>query len=252
MIFRRKTDPVSADSPDEPVDELADGELADAELADDEPADGETADEAAAAALTDDELRDEWLDLDLSRDWREDGPFDIAEVDLDADDVTRVDLGALIVTPQDGFKLQLVVDRKTQVTTTLIAAADDAALHVQVLAAPASSGYTAEVREQILAAAEAAGHAAELAAGPFGTEIRRRVTVSGDGGQEGVAPLRDWLVEGPRWLLHAELRGRAALDTAARGPAAELEEFFRNLVVRRGEAAIVPGAPVPLRPPGRS
>jgi hypothetical protein len=56
-------------------------------------------------------------------------------------------------------------------------------------------------------------------------------------------------VPGPRWLLHAQLGGRAALDTAGQGSAAELEEFFRNLIVRRGDEALVPGAAVTLRPP---
>jgi hypothetical protein len=202
--------------------------------------------------FAEDELQDEWLELDLSRDWREDGPFDIEEVDLDADEVNRVDLGALIVTPQPGLKIQLAVDAKAKTATTLIvAAAADALLQLRVLAAPASRGYTAEVRATLEEEATAAGGTSTLAEGPFGTELRRIVKVAAPDGSTGSAPLRDWLVEGPRWLLHAQLGGRAALDVNAQGPAAELEEFFRNLVVRRGAEAIVPGNPVSLRPPGQ-
>lgn len=42
---------------------------------------------------------DEWEQLDESRDWRADGPFDISEVDLDADDVQRLDFDSLVLTP---------------------------------------------------------------------------------------------------------------------------------------------------------
>lgn len=44
------------------------------------------------------ELAEQWQAWDASFD-RDEGPFDIEEVDLDADDVTRVDLGAVVVTP---------------------------------------------------------------------------------------------------------------------------------------------------------
>ncbi|MEE3553429.1 hypothetical protein QO159_30390, partial [Pseudomonas aeruginosa] len=36
---------------------------------------------------------------------REDGPFDIDEVDLDADDVERIDFGSLIVTPFENMQM---------------------------------------------------------------------------------------------------------------------------------------------------
>ena len=52
---------------------------------------------------------------------REEGPFDISEVDLDDDDVARLDFGALVATPFPGMQLQLQVNREAntgQATTT--------------------------------------------------------------------------------------------------------------------------------------
>jgi hypothetical protein len=195
------------------------------------------------------EPADEWELLDLSTDWRGDGPFDIDEVDFDADDIARVDLGALIVTPEPGLKIQLVVDQKTKSADTLIVAAGQSQLQVTVLAAPGSEGFTAEWRERVTEETVAGGGQVTPVAGPFGTELRRVVAATDAEGKTTRTPVRDWLVQGPRWLLHARLLGEAAQDTEGRGPAAELEEFFRNLIVRRGEVALVPGNPVPLRPP---
>jgi len=49
-----------------------------------------------------------------SQDWREEGPFDIDEVDLEADGVPRLDLGALIVTPEDDMQIQIIADAATR------------------------------------------------------------------------------------------------------------------------------------------
>jgi len=192
---------------------------------------------------------DEWAALDASRDWREDGPFDITEVDLAADDVERIDVGAVIVTPEPGLRIQLVVDQATQQSDTLLVAGEGFALQLNVLAAPAESGYMAEWRERVVEETTGSGGSVALAEGPFGTELRRLVPVTDQAGQTSQLPVRDWLVEGPRWLLHVRLTGQAADDTAGRGPAAQLEEFCRNLIIRRDETARVPGTPVPLRPP---
>ena len=229
MIFRRRSAPTA--SPESPAS----------------PAAASPPRGAGSAGPTD----DEWLALDLSRDWREDGPFDISEVDLDADTVERIDLGALIVTPEPGLKVQLVVDQKTQAADTLLVAGQGFALQLNLLAAPGNPAYVAEWRQRLLDETAAAEGGVTLAEGPFGTELRRTLPVTDANGKASQLELRDWLIAGPRWLLHIRLLGQAATDTAARGPAAQLEEFCRNLIVRRDEVARVPGSPVPLRLPER-
>jgi hypothetical protein len=245
VIFRRRSDsptspltPESAGSPDdsepwEETDPL-------------DPADQVESDSPVSPV----EYEDEWAELDASQDWRQDGPFDVHEIDLDADEVDRIDLGALIVTPEPGMGLQLVVDPAVgQATMLRVVAAADAAMEVRLLAAPVKPGFTAEVRRRLIEQTTAEKGRHQLLAGPFGTEIRRVVKMAQEDGSETNRQVRDWLVAGPRWLLQARLLGRAAADTKAKGPAAELEEFFRNLIVRRGESAQVPGSPIALTPP---
>jgi hypothetical protein len=248
VIFRRRrsdspTSPISPTSAVSP-DELEDDDRYDeADLAEADPDELGSADWPV-------EYEDEWAELDASRDWREDGPFDVQEIDLDVDEVDRIDLGALIVTPEPGMGLQLVVDPAVgQATTLRVVAAADATMEVRLLAAPAKPGFAAELRRRLIEQTEAEKGRHQLLAGPFGTEIRRVVKVAQEDGSEASRQVRDWLVAGPRWVLQARLLGRAAADTKAKGPAAELEEFFRNLIVRRGESAQVPGSAIGLTPP---
>jgi len=190
---------------------------------------------------------DKWQVLDASRDWREDGPFDIAEVDLDADDIERLDFGSLVVTPFDGIKLQMQVNQASDKVQSLLVIDGKSAIEVALFAAPAHSSMLPEVREQMQKATDDAGGTMQLVKGPLGTEVRRRLTPEG----EKVAQAsRAWLVQGPRWLLRGVVMGpAAAVDGIGTGEAQMLFEFFCNLVVRRGDSPMVPGEVISLEQP---
>ncbi|PIE98946.1 MAG: hypothetical protein CR979_03555, partial [Propionibacterium sp.] len=96
MIFGRKNKPVP--EAEEELEELP----SDADQSNDPPAD-----------------LDVWGEFDL-KDWREDGPFDISEVDLDADDVERLDLGSVVVTPFNGMQMQLQADEETKKVSAIL------------------------------------------------------------------------------------------------------------------------------------
>ena len=255
MIFGRKKQQASPTEPDpaEFADELDDEELED----DTDDSEEETdADDVASEDAVDfddedeevDEEADEWIAFDESEDWREDGPFDIAEVDLEADDVPRLDLGALILTPEEGMQIQIVADAASGDGLALVLTLEGAAMQVEVKAAPQSGGFAAEVRDDIIEETLSAGGSAERKKGPYGTELRRVVPVDSDG-DDSFAPLRDWLVEGPRWLLVARLMGEAAIDLNGDGASRPFDEAFRNLIVRRGDEPMAPGQTVPLKVP---
>lgn len=249
MIFRRKptSEPDSPDTPDEVLDEEAPADEADEEAeADDETSDEESEAEEEAEPAEDVEDVDPWATLDASRDWRDDGPFDIDEVDLDDDQVQRLDLGALIVTPAEGLQLQLVADPETGQGMALVALSGQSAIQVTLLAAPSSPGFAADLRDDMIAETTQVGGSSQLAEGPFGTELRRVVPATDAEGNQGMAPLRDWFAQGPRWLLNARLMGPAALDTSESGEIEVLDDFFRNLVVRREDGAMVPGQVIGL------
>lgn len=245
MIFGRKKPQASPAEPDpEDVTEVEDEELDDEDLADEESNDHDL-----DADYDDvDEEDDEWLVYDESEDWRVEGPYDVDEVDLEVDDVPRLDLGALIVTPEEGMQIQIIADAESGNGLALVLSLGSAAMQVEVKAAPQSSGFAAEIRGDIIEETLSVGGSAERAKGPYGTELRRVVPVESDG-EEAFAPMRDWLVQGPRWLLLARLMGDAAIDVAGDGASLPFDEAFRNLIVRRGDEPMAPGQTVPLKVP---
>jgi hypothetical protein len=193
---------------------------------------------------------DKWEQVDESRDWREDGPFDISEVDLDADEVERLDFGALVVTPFNGMKLQVQVNNRDQSVQTLLVSYKGSALEVALFAAPGSkTNFVAETRGIMLANAAENHVKAELATGPLGVEIRQQVPVTRPDGRTITQSIRTWLVQGPRWLLRGVLMGVAGKDEGLGEATEMLYEFFCNLVVNRPATALAPGSVVALTPP---
>lgn len=229
-------------------EDLDDDELDDDDDLDDDDLDDEEDDDEDEADEEDDEPEepaDEWATLDASKDWRDDGPFDFDEVDLELDDedIPRIDFGSLILTPSPDMQLQLQVDQASGEVQTALAMMGGSGLEVALFAAPTSGGLARQVRHEMLDAAREAGGNGDFAEGPFGTEVRRVIPVKTDDGQEGLHISRTWLVEGPRWLLRGVLMGEAALvdDPEHEGKDAELIEFFKNVVVRRGDTPKPPG-----------
>ena len=227
-----------ASATDEPSDELTSGGT------------GESATGASRAGPT------AAADLDVaaldSKDWRTDGPFDIEEVDLDADteeDPPRIDLGSMVLTALPGAELRLQVAEETQQIVSAMLVTGDSALELGAYAAPRSGGLWGELRDEMIEAATEAGGSAALIEGPFGVELRRLLPVSTPDGEQGYQPSRMWVVEGPRWLLRGILYGQAALEDGVESPVAELLAAFRHVVVRRGDEAMAPGDLLPLRMP---
>jgi hypothetical protein len=187
-----------------------------------------------------------------ARDWRENGPFDIDEVDLEADtedDPPRIDLGSMVLTGFEGAELRLQVAEETQQIVSAMLVKGDSALELGAYAAPRSGGLWAELRDEIIESATEAGGSAALVEGPFGVELRRLLPVSTPDGEQGYQPSRMWVVEGPRWLLRGIVYGQAALEDGLDSPVAELVAAFRAVVVRRGDEAMAPGDLLPLRLP---
>ncbi len=219
-----------------------------------EDTDVATADDAGAGDATSeaDEAMEkaeaQWLAWDEAFD-REEGPFDIAEVDLDADDVQRLDLGPLIVTPFEGMSLQLQVN-KQQVPQALLVQDGKSGIEVAVFGAPSRSAYIPEVRREMIAATRSVqGMRMTIRKGPFGTEILRAVPVQDANGNVGMQITRTWFAEGPSWVVRGVVFGKAALEPDDEDATIAIEEFFANLVVRRGDAPVAPGAVIPFKLP---
>lgn len=273
MIFGRRKKAREAE--DEAVDEPTTSARPDAEAgADDDAAEDTdaTTDRAVDAAAADETgPADDALDtaaLDATE-WRTDGPFEVselgdAELDLEAADAPRIDLGSIVVTPVPGSELRLQVNEAQEIVSAMLVlpvhgpatngaepeVVASSALELAAYAAPRSGGLWAELRDEISEAAVGSGGSAELAAGPFGVELRRLLPVTTPTGEQGYQPSRMWVAEGPRWLLRGIVYGQAAITDDDEDPAvAAVLAAFRDVVVRRGDEAMAPGDLLPMSMP---
>lgn len=267
MIFkrgRRKRDEAT-----EAAAEEADGTAVNAEAAEvaEVAGAGDPGDETDEAGHQDGD-QDAELDLEAldALEWRDEGPWDISEVDdvEGSEDQPRIDLGSIIITGTPGTELRLQVAEETQQIVSAMLVMNlgldhgdgrppqvvSSALELGAYAAPRSGGLWAELREEIAAAATEAGGSASYAEGPFGVELRRLIPVTTPDGSEGYQPSRMWVAEGPRWLLRGIVYGQAAVEEGwETSPVAEVLEAFRAVVVRRGDEAMAPGDLLPLAMP---
>ena len=286
MIFGRKkkarsvedeADPTTGAAPVDEADET--GEAAGSDVAavpaDQTDADEATTDQAGtgesgsgepgAGPEADDALDTAALD---ATEWRTDGPFEVSELSSDddepADDQPRIDLGSIIVSPVPGSELRLQVNEAQDIVSAMLVlpvtapatngaqpeVVGSSALELSAYAAPRSGGLWAELRDEISEAATSAGGSAELAAGPFGVELRRLLPVTTPDGEQGYQPSRMWVAEGPRWLLRGIVYGQAAIESDDDDPAvAAVLAAFRDVVVRRGDEAMAPGDLLPMTMP---
>ena len=213
-----------------------------------EATDEEKVDETAEDEEREKSDEEKWAEIDEDFD-RDEGPLDIEEVDLDQDDVQRIDLGALVVTPFEGMQLQLQVDEAKQQVQSFLVGDGASAMEVALFAGPRRTSMLAEIRDEIAAASEKEGGEVTLLEGPFGVELRRRQPVTDPQGRQGIHVSRTWLVGGPGWVLRGIVFGRAALEPDDEDAVIALLECFGNLVVRRGTAPAVPGGLIPLSVP---
>lgn len=217
-------------------------------LEDEEPIQAQQAEQVAPELPVVDPDDERWVALD-EQDWREDGPFDVDEVDLDADEVDRLDFGALVMTPFDGMQLQLQVDEQTQQVQAALVMHGNSALEVAVFGAPSSSPMAGDIRREMVEVTQQQGGDVQLAEGPFGTEIRRVIPLQNEEGETMYHVSRTWFAQGPRWLLRGVLMGEAGMNEGVDGPTEVLLEFFRNIVVRRDDQPRVPGDLIPMEIP---
>lgn len=168
------------------------------------------------------------------------GPYDADE--LPDDGVERVDLGSLLIAPEEGRELRMQVDETSGNVQSVMLAGSDGAVELRAFAAPRNGDLWTEVRPQIAADTVKRGGKATEREGRFGTELLCEVKVQR---QEGVAtqPSRIVGINGPRWLLRATLLGRPAMDP---DNAADWEDVITRVAVQRGAHALPVGEPLPL------
>ena len=170
------------------------------------------------------------------------GPYDVDEAP--ADEIARIDLGALRIPLIDGLEVRLDLNEETGEPTQLVLADGESMLQLGVFAAPRTAGIWDEVRAEIAESLQGAGGTAEEVEGVLGVELAASVP-TGDP-SVAFAPARFIGVDRPRWFLRGLLSGPAAIDSES---ATRLELALRGTVVVRGKDAMPIRDPLPLRLP---
>jgi hypothetical protein len=169
------------------------------------------------------------------------GPFDID--DLPDDGVQRVDLGSLLIAPEEGRELRLQVDESTQAVQAVLLAGQDGALELRAFAAPRNGDLWTEVRPQLAADLARRGGTATERQGRFGTELVCQLSVQTSDGRAANQASRIVGINGPRWMLRGTFLGRPATEPDS---AAAWEETLTKVVIRRGDHAMPAGDPLPV------
>ena len=173
------------------------------------------------------------------------GPFDVDDL---ADEIPRMDLGALLLPAAEGVELRIQVDEKSGGVQSVLLAGEEGAVEVRAFAAPRGGDLWGEVRPRLAADFAQRGGTATETEGRFGPEVHGRLTVKTPDGRTGTQVSRIIGVNGPRWMLRATLLGKPAVEPEAAGP---WEDLVAAIAVRRGSQAMPSGAEltVTLPPP---
>ena len=169
------------------------------------------------------------------------GPFDVD--DLPVDDLERVDLGSLLIAPEEGRELRLQVDEATGEVQAVLVAGEDGAVELRAFAAPRHGDLWSEVRPQIAEDMRRQGGEVTEREGRFGPELVCRMEVEVGDGTKAVQPSRIIGVNGGRWLLRATLLGRPAMDVEG---SQDWEDTITRVAVRRGTGAMPVGDVLPV------
>ncbi|UPK73250.1 DUF3710 domain-containing protein [Nocardioidaceae bacterium SCSIO 66511] len=174
---------------------------------------------------------------------RTEGPWDVDEVTIDADDGAYVDLGGLIVKGREGLEVQIPSDPKSGNPAAVVFVNKEAALELRAFAAKRSGGLWEDVRSDIAGEAARLKGECEVVDGRHGPELHLQVPAKTPEGADAVQPSRIVGVEGPRWFLRGTFYGKAAVQPDDDGP---LESAFRDVVVRRGDGPMAPRDALPI------
>lgn len=175
------------------------------------------------------------------------GPYDAD--DLPDDGVERIDLGSLLVAPQEGRELRLQVDESSGTVQAVLLAGTDGMVELRAFAAPRNGDLWAEVRPQLAADMARRGGIATEREGDFGTELLCELQVQRPDGTMATQPSRIIGVNGERWLLRATLMGRPAMEESL---PADWAETIRSVAVQRGIGAMPVGEPLPVALPANA
>ncbi len=223
-----ETQAKDADSTEAEDVQAADAVEAPADEAQDAAADEDVAAEADA---------DEAGDIDLTQ-----GPWDYDDEGIDPDDDDRyISFGSMFLPLVEGLTIRAKRSQDPQSPSPLESITvqlGDGAIEIVPFAAPKTLGLWDDMSDELLDA----NKSAKVQEGRFGDEVMLPVAVKGK-----TMMTRIVGVDGPRWLLRGIFTGDAADGESDNKKA--LEDYFAQIIVRRGDAPLAPRDIIPILPP---
>ena len=223
-----ETQAKDADSTEAEDVQAADAVEAPADEAQDAAADEDVAAEADA---------DEAGDIDLTQ-----GPWDYDDEGIDPDDDDRyISFGSMFLPLVEGLTIRAKRSQDPQSPSPLESITvqlGDGAIEIVPFAAPKTLGLWDAMSDELLDA----NKSAKVQEGRFGDEVMLPVAVKGK-----TMMTRIVGVDGPRWLLRGIFTGDAADGESDNKKA--LEDYFAQIIVRRGDAPLAPRDIIPILPP---
>ena len=216
--------------------EAEDAQAADvAEAPADEAQDAAADEDVAAEADADD--ADDADDIDLTQ-----GPWDYDDEGIDPDDDDRyISFGSMFLPLVEGLTIRAKRSQDPQSPSPLESITvqlGDGAIEIVPFAAPKTLGLWDDMSDELLDA----NKSAKVQEGRFGDEVMLPVAVKGK-----TMMTRIVGVDGPRWLLRGIFTGDAADGESDNKKA--LEDYFAQIIVRRGDAPLAPRDIIPILPP---
>lgn len=171
------------------------------------------------------------------------GPWDDSEVELDEEDGSYVNLGALAIKGREGVEVRLQADQSTQQIQAVMLVAEDGAMELRPFASPRNESIWDDIRQRLAAEATRRGGRAGEVQGPFGPALQMVLPATAPDGQQGTQTSTVLGIAGPRWLLRVSTFGRPAHKY---DESELLEQVLQDVVVIRGSQPMSPGEALPL------
>lgn len=168
------------------------------------------------------------------------GPWDFND-DNAPDFSDYLDFGSIYIPYFQGIELRVKKQRETGQVLGMTVTYGSSSVEVEAFAAPKTTGIWQDVCKDLLDG----NIQACTAQGEFGTELLLPVKVGGKS-----ITTRIVGVDGPRWMLRGVFSGPAATELAENNnEAKQLDEWFKGIVVNRGEEPLVPRDLIPMHDP---
>ncbi|MGO5287414.1 DUF3710 domain-containing protein [Pseudoscardovia suis] len=240
----QESDETQAKDADSTEAEDAQADKAQADEAQNGAKDAERADAAAdeASDANEDDAdaeadADDADDIDLTQ-----GPWDYDDEGIDPDDDDRyISFGSMFLPLVEGLTIRAKRSQDPQSPSPLESITvqlGDGAIEIVPFAAPKTLSLWDDMSDELLDA----NKSAKVQEGRFGDEVMLPVAVKGK-----TMMTRIVGVDGPRWLLRGIFTGDAADGESDNKKA--LEDYFAQIIVRRGDAPLAPRDIIPILPP---